>query len=74
MLLERNIRYKATVRLDGFQVFASNFQVAEKFEEIGFRDVTVTGDGDTRHGEGTWDRDDQDVDLSSLPIRDVKEV
>ncbi len=47
-------RYRATIRLGFFQSVASNQQVAEKFSEVGFTEVNVTGSGRNRVGTGLW--------------------
>ncbi|MEZ5874113.1 MAG: hypothetical protein R3D30_04555 [Hyphomicrobiales bacterium] len=44
-------RYRATINLGLFQSVASNEMVADKFREVGFTDVVVTGSGRTRHAE-----------------------
>lgn len=67
-------RYQATITLTGFQTWASNDQVAEKFSELGFRHVVVTGDGDERVATGVWGQKDQDVDISDQPISNVQEI
>src|SRR5438045_1994607 len=55
--------YRATVALSGFEAWASNDQVAEKFTELGFIHVHVTGSGDTRHVRGTWTDADTTVEM-----------
>ncbi len=74
MQLERDVRYRATIHLKGVQIYATNEQVAAKFEELGFRDVQVEGQYAERVGEATWDRDDQEINVASLPITDIQEV
>jgi hypothetical protein len=66
-------RYRATVVLSGFEQLASNQQVAGKFTDLGFTDVTVTGSGKTRHGEGTWSGPDTTVELDPH-LTDVAEL
>lgn len=51
-------RYRATVSLGGWEMFASNDQVAEKLAEYGFVDIVVTGYGTTRQAEATWNGPD----------------
>lgn len=55
--------YQATISLSGFEVFASNDLVASKFSELGFVNVTVTGDGPSRHAVGKWTGKQTTVDL-----------
>jgi hypothetical protein len=55
-------RYRGTVELAWYQTFASNERVAEEFVKLGFTDVTVTGSGSVREGEGTWSKPDQTID------------
>ena len=47
-------RYRATVTLGWFEQFASNDMIAGKLRDVGFADVTVTGDGDIRVAEALW--------------------
>jgi kumamolisin len=47
-------RYSCTIVLGGLEQLASNDLIAEKFEGYGFQNVTVTGSGATRQGQGTW--------------------
>jgi putative chitinase len=66
-------RYRGKITLTGFETWASNSMVADKFRELGFTKVDVTGSGGTRMGEGTWDKPDQSVAMPSQ-ISDVVEV
>jgi subtilisin family serine protease len=66
-------RYGATVVLGGLEQFASNDQVADRFKQLGFIDVVVTGNGSARHGEATWNGADTTAPLDSH-LRDVVEV
>ena len=45
-------RYQATISLGFVQRLASNDMVADKFREVGFTDVIVTGSGRTRLAMG----------------------
>ena len=47
-------RYQAKIRLGLFQSVASNEQVADKFREVGFTDVSISGSGRDRMGTGLW--------------------
>ena len=73
ILLEQGNRYRATVILSTWQSWASNETVADKFRELGFTDVEVTGSGSTRSAQGVWPKPDQTVDLPEQ-IRDVEVV
>lgn len=58
-------RYAATIVLSGLEQLASNDQVADRFKQLGFIDVVVTGSGSTRHGEATWNNADTTAPLDS---------
>lgn len=60
---EQGKRYRATVTLGGFEAWADNETVAEKFREVGFEDVTITGDNVERIVEGTWNKPDATADI-----------
>ncbi len=60
--LVRGNRYRGTIELAWYQTIASNDAVADKFRELGFEDVKVTGSGSLREGEGTWVKADQTID------------
>lgn len=66
-------RYAATVVLSGLEQFASNDQVADRFKQLGFIDVVVTGSGSARHAEGTWNGADTTAALDPH-LRDVVEI
>ena len=66
-------RYRGTITLSGLQSWAGNETVADKFRELGFADVKVTGSGGSRIGEGKWDKPDQAVPMPEQ-ISDVVEV
>jgi hypothetical protein len=66
-------RYRGKITLTGFETWASNSMVADKFRELGFVDVQVSGSGSTRMGEGTWGKPDESVPMPSQ-ISDVVEV
>lgn len=52
--VEPGKRYRATIQLGFFESLASNEMIAGRFEEVGFKDVEVYGEGETRTAEGTW--------------------
>jgi len=47
-------RYRATIQLSFVQSLASNEMVADKFREVGFTEIVVTGSGRTRLAQGSW--------------------
>lgn len=47
-------KYKAEISLGFFEQVASNEMIAGMFAKAGFADVTVTGSGSMRYGEGRW--------------------
>lgn len=54
--LERGGRYRAKITFGVFNPkrFATNDQIAMKFLDVGFTNVSVTGEGRTRWAFGTW--------------------
>ena len=66
-------RYAATVRLSFFQSVASNEIVADKFREVGFTNVEVTGSGRTRHAKGSWTHDDVSAEIPD-EVSDIRDV
>lgn len=63
MLLKKGSTYQADVKLSFFESVASNGAVAEKFLDVGFEDVQVTGSGGTRQAVGRWTGETQQVDF-----------
>jgi peptidoglycan hydrolase-like protein with peptidoglycan-binding domain len=66
-------RYRGKITLAGIEAWASNSMVADKFKELGFTEVKITGGGGTRIGEGKWSKPDQKVPMPSQ-ISEVVEV
>jgi hypothetical protein len=66
-------RYRATVRLSGFEQLASNAQIVDQLTQLGFRDATVTGSGGTRVAEGLWTGPDTTAQLDPH-LSDVVEL
>ena len=59
-------RYKATVTLSWLeQQFATNAAIADHFAQLGFSNVSVTGDGATRVAMGVWNGPATTVPLDS---------
>ena len=61
--VENGKRYQATINLGFVQRLASNEMVADRFREVGFADVTVTGAGRTRLATGLWSGDDASAEI-----------
>jgi hypothetical protein len=61
--VQRGKRYQAKIKLGLLQSVASNAMVADKFRDVGFTDVVVTGSGSTRLAEGVWPHDDASADI-----------
>lgn len=55
--------YRATVTLTGFEIFASNDQIAALLQGYGFTQVRVTGGGSTRQAEAVWSGTDTTAPL-----------
>ena len=52
--LRQGRRYRATISLGMLRSFASNETIGDKFRALGFTEVAVMGEGDTRTAEGLW--------------------
>jgi len=66
--------YRAHLKLNWFESFASEEQVAEKFREIGFTNIHIVGHGSDRYAVGTWNGPDESVPLTDEHIVSVQEV
>lgn len=66
--------YRAHLKLNFFESFASEEQVAEKFREIGFTNIHILGSGEDRYAVGTWNGPDESVPLTDEHIVSVQEV
>lgn len=74
-LLRQNKRYGATVTLTGFESWAGNGTIEDKFRELGFKDAKVTGSGGVRKGEALWPGPERSVPLPVDPhLSDVSEL
>jgi hypothetical protein len=71
--VRRGRRYKATISLGMLQSFASNEMVGDRLRALGFTEVTVKGQGDTRTAEGLWLLNDAAAPLPPEVI-DVTEI
>jgi hypothetical protein len=56
-------RYRARIRLGLFQGVASNELVADKFRELGFTEVSVSGSGRDRLSTGVWPHPDVTAEI-----------
>ena len=63
--VEKGKHYRAKISLGPLQSNASNGTVADKFREVGFTNVAVTGSGRTRHARGLWPHDDAAAEIPS---------
>ena len=66
-------RYRATITLAFFQRLASNDTVADKFREVGFTDVEVSGSGRNRLGKGLWQAEDATAEIPD-EITSISEI
>jgi hypothetical protein len=72
--VQHGFRYQATILLTGFlEELASNELIADKFRQVGFTDVVVTGSGVTRQAEGTWSGADTTAQLDTH-LTNVREL
>ena len=67
-------RYKARIALGFFEQVASNGMIAEKFGEVGFADVSVTGSGGEREAIGRWTGADTSAQLPPQVVAAVEIV
>ncbi len=56
-------RYRATISLSMLQSFASNETIGDKFRALGFTEVEVDGQGETRTDDGLWPLTDATAQL-----------
>jgi hypothetical protein len=71
--VRRGRRYRATITLGMLQSFASNEMVGDRLRSLGFTEVAVKGQGQTRMAEGLWLLDDAAAPLPP-EIIDVTEI
>jgi len=62
-IVQKGKRYQAKINLGLLQSVASNDMVADKFREVGFTDVVVSGSGSSRVAEGVWPHDDASAEI-----------
>ena len=61
--VQKGKHYQASINLGFVQAVASNAMVADKFREVGFTDVVVTGSGTTRFAKGLWPHADTAAEI-----------
>jgi len=66
--------YIAKLKLSWFESFAGDEMIADKFRELGFKNVIITGSGEHRWAQGLWNGPDESVPLTDEHIESVKEV
>ena len=71
--VQKGKRYQARIRLGLFTSVASNEEVADKFREAGFTEVSVSGSGRERQGEGLWPHPDASAEVPD-EITSVEEI
>jgi hypothetical protein len=63
MQLEKGKTYRAELKLGFVEAMASNAILVSKFQEIGFTNVSVAGQGARRTATGTWSGASRAVDM-----------
>jgi hypothetical protein len=71
--LTKNKRYQAQIQLSGIQIIAPNSEVARKFVELGFVNVTSEGTGANRTVKGMWTGTSMKIQLPPQ-VKNVKEI
>jgi len=66
-------RYHATLSLNWAERLASNELIAQKFRELGFSEVRVSGKGSTRTAEALWPAHEASAEIPSQ-IKSIREV
>ena len=73
MVLEKNVRYMATIKLNFLESMATNEIIAGKLRDAGFAEVSVSGVGATRSANGRWAKDKTDAQLPPQ-VKEVKRI
>ena len=66
-------RYRATISLNWLERLASNEIIAQTFRDVGFSEVQVSGQGNTRSADGLWAAADATADIPTR-IKSIKEL
>jgi hypothetical protein len=61
--LKKGKRYKASIVLGMFERMAGNEQIAAELRNVGFSNITISGQGGVRYVVASWDRPDADRDI-----------
>jgi hypothetical protein len=73
--VRQNHRYGATITLSWFeQGIATNSMIAQRFTDLGFKNVTATGSGGTREVEGTWPAANTTVTVDDRHVSNIHEI
>jgi hypothetical protein len=73
--VEQGKRYQATISLTWWeQLRATNDYIKDKFEEVGFSNVRVWGEGGTRYAQGTWNKPNDGAELPSQVVPESVKV
>jgi hypothetical protein len=65
-------RYRATLALKSIEQLADNALIAQRFRDLGFVRVRVSGEGATRRVEGVWPRKDTSAEMPAQIIAVAK--
>lgn len=66
-------RYRATIWLSWLEQIASNESIAQKLQEVGFTQVSVTGGGHFREAKAIWPLNDASAEVPSQ-VKSVQEI
>jgi hypothetical protein len=66
-------RYRATVSLNLLERIASNEMIAQKFRDMGFSEVRVSGRGSTRRADALWPAQEASAEIPAQ-IKSIEEV
>lgn len=71
--VKKGCTYLARIELGFWERMASNEQIAAKFTEAGFENVTVAGSDGNREVTGTWNQPDASAEIPEQ-VTDVQLV
>ena len=63
--VHHGMRYRAILVLKSVEQLANNALIAQKFRDLGFSGVRVSGEGATRRVEGVWPGKDTSANMPS---------
>jgi hypothetical protein len=61
--LIHGVTYLGIISLSFLESLSSNEYIAKMFQDGGFIDVTISGNGETRYAKGTWNEESRIVAL-----------